>query len=316
MVGWHLLLLLVIECVAYGSIARQVHQVCGWSVGAAAGLAAAVYVGVRVVLVGLEFVLARWKGDAIPAPLRVGSGALLRMYLRELGGWLLMFTLVLPFVPARRSVIDRWRKEPAPSLPILLIHGLACNRGNWFVFRRRLERNGHAAFTVDCTPPFAGIGTYAPQVARAVDEIVAATGASRVILIGHSMGGLVARAYLDQFGADKVAHVITMGSPHRGTWMTRFALGPNVRDMDLGNSWLAGLRKREAARSPSPYAGFTCIVTLHDNLVTPQSSATLPGAAVVTLSGIGHLSLALSREVMDVVLDKLREIGAGIRRPD
>ncbi|MEO8137580.1 MAG: alpha/beta fold hydrolase, partial [Betaproteobacteria bacterium] len=284
MVGWHLLLLLVVEVVAYGAAGRYLHVDHGWSLAAATAFSVGVYLGVRALLVGNEFLLARWQGDPIPPTLRVAPSRLALMYLRELGGWLLMFSLVLPFIPARRSVLDRPAGKPLSRLPILLLHGLACNRGNWFWFRHQLESRGYAVFTVDVTPPFSHIANFAPQVARAVDEILAATGSDRLVLIGHSMGGLVARAYLDQSGRDKVAHVITLGSPHHGTWMTRFALGPNLRDMDRDSGWLSALREREARRSPQPYANFTCVYTLHDNLVAPQTSAVLPGAEQIVLS--------------------------------
>ena len=313
MVGWHLLLLLVVEVTLYGAAARHLHQHYGWSVMAATAFAIALYLGIRVVLIGLEFLLTRWQGDPIPPEMRVPAGGLAKMYVRELGGWLLMFSLILPFVRSRRSVIDRHLDMPVRRTPVLLIHGLACNRGNWFWFRRRLEEKGLVVFTVDVTPPFARIDDFAPQAARAVDEILAATGADRVILIGHSMGGLVARAYLDQFGDGKVAHVITLGSPHQGTWMTRFALGPNLRNMDLNSRWLAGLREREAQRAPQPYTGFTCVYTLHDNLVTPQKNATLPGAEVIRLSGVGHLSMALSRPVFERVAAVLARVAPEIR---
>jgi triacylglycerol lipase len=309
MVGWHLLLLLVIEVTLYGAASRHMHVAYVWSVPCAVGLAVAVYVSVRVVLVGAEFMLTRWKGAPIPDALRVPPLSLMTMYLRELGGWLLMFTFVLPFILARRSVLDRPSGPLSDKLPLLLVHGLACNRGNWFWFRRQLERRGHCVYTVDCTPPFTQIANYAPQIARAVDEILEATGAKRLVLIGHSQGGLVSRAYLDQFGADKVVHVITLGTPHLGTWMANFAVGPNVRNMAVDGPWLAGLHEREGARSTQPYANFTCVYTCHDNLVTPQTNAALPGAEQIALSGIGHLSLALSSGVVKHVLGVLERVG-------
>ena len=308
MVSWHLLLLLVIEAALYGAAGLYMHVARGWSVACSVALAAAIYVGVRVVLVAAGFSLARWKGTPIPAALRVTRSDLTIMYLRELGSWLLLYTFLFPFVRSRRTVLDRAAGAASENPPLLLIHGLGCNRRYWFWFRRQLERHGHRAYTVDCTPPFTQIADYALQVAQAVDEILRVTGAGQLVLIGHSMGGLISRAYLDQFGADKVAHVITLGTPHLGTWMTRLGAGPNVRNMAENSAWLAELRKREAARSVQPYAKFTCVYTYHDNLVTPQNNATLPGAVHVALSGIGHLSLALSDRVASHVLGVLERL--------
>lgn len=311
MVGWHLLLLLLVEVALYGSVARHVHIEHGWSAAGALSLAVSIYVAVRAVLIAVEFVLSRRQGSAIPDGLRVSPARLAVMYLRELGGWLLMFGGVMPFVLARRSVLDRPARTDKGALPLLLVHGLACNRGNWFWFRRQLERRGHTVYAVDYTPPFARIADYVSPLAHAIDEVLQATSAQQLILIGHSMGGLVSRGYLDRCGAGKVAHVITMGTPHLGTWMARLGVGPNVRDMTVDSPWLAALREREAASSAHPYSLFTCIYSYHDNLVTPQTNATLPGAVHVPLSGIGHLSLALSSRVVDEVLDIVERVKLG-----
>ena len=54
----------------------------------------------------------------------------------------------------------------------------------------------------------------------------------------------------------------------------------------------------QAARPAEIRPAFTCLFTYHDNLVTPQTNAVLPGSRPVALSGIGHLSLLLSRDVV------------------
>ena len=302
MVGWHLLLLLIVEIALYGAIGRHAHIAWGWNWGPAIALSLGIYLWLRIVLVALEFVLSRWKGDPIPAALLVSTPQQMAMYLRELGGWLLMFSLILPFVPSRQSVIDRPRQTGSPKLPVILVHGLACNRGYWFWFRRQLEIRGYRAYAVDCAPWYARIDTYPAQLARAIDDVLGDTGARQVIVIGHSMGGLVTRAYLDRFGTGKVAQVFTLGTPHQGTWMARFAYSPNVRDMAERSEWLDQLRARESSRAVQPYAMFACLFSYHDNLVTPQRNATLPGAAAIAVSGVGHLSLALSPAVLEAVL--------------
>ena len=310
MAGWHLLLLLIVEVSAYSLIARHADLAWGWSVGASVALGIGIYLGIRVVLVGLEFVLAQAKGEPIPDKLRVPFKTAVAMYFRELGGWLLLFTLILPFVPARRSVIDRESVQRSGRPPVVLIHGLACNRMNWFWFRRQLEERGFTVFTVDCTPWYGRIEGFVPQLARAIDEVLAATGAAEVTLIGHSMGGLISRAYLDRFGTSKVNRVITLGSPHQGTWMAQLMFTPNVRDMREGSSFLTALAERESRREPSAHARFTCVLTHHDNLVTPHRNALLPGADRIELSGVGHLSLAFSPRVLAAVVEVLERPAA------
>jgi pimeloyl-ACP methyl ester carboxylesterase len=315
MVGWHLLALLGVEVLLYGGIACYAHRAWEWSAASALALAVAIYLCVRIVLVAAEFILARWQGEPIPEAMAKPPWALAWMYVRELAGWIVVFSIVLPFVPARRSVID---STPLPArapgmLPIVLVHGLACNRGNWFWFRHQLARRGFVSYALDYTPWFASIDTYVPQLGAAIEEVCSATGAQRVIVVAHSMGGLVTRDYLERFGHDRVAHVITLGTPHQGTWMTRFGFTPNVRNMATDSAWLAALRDREGRRSHDPYRAFTCLFTYHDNLVTPQHNAVLPGARQIALSGIGHLSLALSPRVLGHVVAEIARVSNAVR---
>ena len=307
MVGWHLLLLLAVEVLIYGAIGRHMHVARGWSLGQAIAVAIAIYVGVRIVLVAAEFIIARWQGSPIPDRHRVTWLAVLGMYLHELAGWILMFAFVMPWAKSQPT-LKRGESSSTTSpqgSPILLVHGLACNCGSWFWFRRQLERRGHRVYTMDCTPPLSRIAKYGDQIGSAVDEVLAATGATQVNLIGHSQGGLSIRAYLDRHGDEKVDKIITLGSPHQGTWLARLALGPNAFDMRIDGEWLTALLALERKRSSAPYGKFTCIFTYHDNLVAPQLHGVLPGAQAIPLSGIGHLSLVLSRPVIGHVLEVL-----------
>lgn len=312
MVGWHLLLLMVVEALIDGAIARYVYVAHGWSVASSVLLAIAIYLGVRAFLVGLEFVLGRVHGSPIPADMRVSVPRLIVMYFRELAGWLLMFTLVMPWVLARRSVTQG---EPSGILepgrqPVLLVHGLACNRANWFWFKRQMRNRGFRVYTMDCTPFISRIGRYAVQVRDAVDEVLVATGSQQLVLVGHSQGGLAIRGYLDQFGDDKVSRIVTLGTPHHGTWFASLGVGPNVVDLRERSEWLQSLSQHERARGERIYRKFTCLFTYHDNLVAPQLNAVLSGSKAIALSGIGHLSLALSPAVVDHVAREVNAAGA------
>ena len=86
-----------------------------------------------------------------------------------------------------------------------------------------------------------------------------------------------------------------------------------LRNMATDSAWLAALRDREGRRSHDPYRAFTCLFTYHDNLVTPQHNAVLPGARQIALSGIGHLSLALSPRVIGHVVAEIARMSNAVR---
>jgi len=110
------------------------------------------------------------------------------------------------------------------------------------------------------------------------------------------MGGLALRAWLRAADNEaRVHHVVTIGTPHGGTWLGRFSQVTNGSQMRLGSAWLTQLRSVE---SPQRYARFTCWYTNCDNIVFPTSTGSLPGADNRLMRGVAHVSLAFDAQVM------------------
>jgi triacylglycerol lipase len=191
-------------------------------------------------------------------------------------------------------------KQDAPVkttlTPLLLIHGYCCNRGFWWWLKPRLEAHGYSIATLTLEPLHGDIDGYAEQVARGVDRLCSATGASQVILVGHSMGGLVARAYLRRYGEFRVSRLVTLGTPHQGSALAHLGMGRNARQMTPGSAWL-----KELEQTPLALACVS-IFSWHDNYVMPQNSALLEGAQNIPLEGVGHLAMAISPRVLKALL--------------
>ncbi|WP_374358922.1 esterase/lipase family protein [Pseudoduganella danionis] len=190
------------------------------------------------------------------------------------------------------------------GLPVLLIHGYGCNSGYWRPLSSLLNQAGIAHLGVDLEPPGASIDDFAPQVRAAIEQLCAATGQQRVVIVGHSMGGLVARAYLRRYGADAVARVITLGTPHQGTALSlaRYGIGQNVQQMLYDSEWLRTLAAGEANLQRGL---FSTIYTLHDNIVAPAQSALLTGARQLAFEGIGHVALGRHAQTLPRVMDEI-----------
>jgi triacylglycerol esterase/lipase EstA (alpha/beta hydrolase family) len=118
------------------------------------------------------------------------------------------------------------------------------------------------------------------------------------LVVAHSMGGLAVRAWLHASAdANAAKHVITIGTPHRGTWLARFGLTRNGHQMRIDNTWLGELQGREAAIG----ARFTCFYSHCDNIVFPPSTATLPGADNRHVPATAHVHLAFQAAVFNEV---------------
>jgi triacylglycerol esterase/lipase EstA (alpha/beta hydrolase family) len=233
--------------------------------------------------------------------------AWLGAYVREIADSTRTFSFAQPLLATRPFASGIAASD---RLPVLLVHGYFCNRALWRPMAARLVAAGHAVDAVDLEPPFASIDDYAPRIARAVDALRARTGAARVALVGHSMGGLAARAYLRACGDEAVACVVTLGTPHRGTVHATLGRGRNVRQMRRDSDWLRALA---AGEPPQRLETFTVVLSWQDNIVAPQAIQTLPGARTVMLHGLGHISLAYDARVAGIVLEALAAAETGRR---
>jgi triacylglycerol lipase len=222
---------------------------------------------------------------------------------------------VAPAVFAWRQPF-RWASLPDDTEPVddavpavVFVHGFVCNRGLWLPWMRRLRSQGVPYVSVNLEPVFGDIDDYMPLMSDAVRRAQALTGRPPM-LVCHSMGGLVARAWMAAEPGIPVHKIVTIGSPHRGTWLGRFSRVANGRQMRQDGDWLSALQKREAQIAPQDtYANFVCWYSNADNIVFPASTATLPGADNRLVPGAAHVALAFHPRVMDESLAMLASAG-------
>lgn len=262
--------------------------------------------GVRAAVVLLSYFFLLFASDPVPRLLRCGPLRALRMVVEEYVGLWLLFAVIQPFerhwLPPDELTRPPSGERQATRQPLLLLHGYQCNRGFWFWMAPRLRAAGWTVATHSLEPALGSIDVQADGLERRVREVLRATGASQVILVGHSMGGLVARAYLRRWGRASVARVVTLGSPHYGSRLAMLAWGRCGRQMVIGNPWLRALQDE-----PLPVP-LTSIYSVHDNQVMPQRSCSaLAGATNCAIGGVSHLGMAFSPAVLSVLLAVLRE---------
>jgi pimeloyl-ACP methyl ester carboxylesterase len=207
--------------------------------------------------------------------------------------------------PFRMNVVPDQLAPPASvhgRRGVVFVHGFFCNRGLWTPWLQRVQADGRAFVAVNLEPVFGSIDDYAQQVDEAVRRVTEATGLPP-LLVCHSMGGLAARAWLKRMRAEaRVFHVVTIGTPHRGTWLARFGHGHNGRQMRLQSDWQTQL---DHGMPANRHALFTCWYSNCDNIVFPTSTATLPGADNRLVRGAAHVQMAFLPQVMEATLAML-----------
>ncbi len=279
---------LAVECSLWLGIALVLYR---FGLLSAAGAVAAVIVLpllARALVLAWGVIGARRHG----VPLAPGQRLDLRGWLRYLVGEYLHLLshgfIQLPFPGFFRSRGDRAiaAGRSLPGGPVVLFqHGYSHNGAVWWGSVRALEAMGYRVFTID-QPLWEDIEAMAERLHARIEAILAATGETRLTLVAHSMGGLIARAYVRRRGAARLEALVTIGTPHHGTRMARLALGPNGGQMRIGNPWLAGLN---ASLLP-PGLPVLSLWSVHDTIILPQDASHLDGAMNIVMHGVGHVA--------------------------
>ncbi len=294
---------LLVELVAWAALG-------GWLGAGPLALAALVVAGpaaLRLAIIVASFALARhWGSPREPAE-ETGFGAGVAMVAEE---WLAMLANNFAWLPFENAVL---RRDPAPApqatLPVVLVHGYFSNRGTLCRLAEALDRAGAGPVFVPSLPAVvAPIETFAAHLERVVREVTEASGQGRAILVCHSMGGLIARTYLQAHGADRIAGIVTLGSPHHGSALAVLGSGENGRQMRPGSDFLRRLGEGDAARAPG--VPLLSVFTAHDNLVAPQESIRLAWGRNVRIAGVGHLAMLADARVHLAVGEEIARLRA------
>ena len=161
----------------------------------------------------------------------------------------------------------------AAGTPILLVHGMVDNRSIFTLLRLGLRRRGFGRVTSMNYSPFtADVRVAAAQLAEEVEALVAETGYERIHVVGHSMGGLIARYYVTRLGGDERVHtLVTLGTPHQGTYTAYGWHNQLTRQLRPGS----GLMRELDQPVPECRTRFVVYWSDLDQMIFPQRNAAL-----------------------------------------
>jgi triacylglycerol esterase/lipase EstA (alpha/beta hydrolase family) len=214
------------------------------------------------------------------------------------------------------------RPSAAHPQPVILVHGTFADMSDsWQALSPLLHNHGYCVFALNygSHAGSGAVGIYATgdiaesaaQLSEFVDRVLAATGAGKVDLVGHSQGGMMPRYYLKHLGgAAKVSALVGLAPSNHGTTVNGlFTLGsffpganeffgacPACGQQAAGSAFLTELN---SGGETMPGVDYTVIESRYDEVVTPYTSAFLSGPNVndillqqqCPLDGGEHLSM-------------------------
>ena len=198
----------------------------------------------------------------------------------------------------------------AAGTPILLLHGIVDNRSVFTLLRRGLRKRGFGRVsTMNYSILTGDIRVAAARLAEEVEALAAETGYERIHVVGHSMGGLIARYYVTRLGGDARVHtLVTLGSPHAGTWTAYGWNSTLTRQLRPGSPLLRELERP----APGCRTRFLCYWSDLDQVMLPQRTAALehPDLDVtnIPLHGVGHTSIPIMGNVVRGISEALAHL--------
>ncbi|GAA3606114.1 esterase/lipase family protein [Microlunatus ginsengisoli] len=215
------------------------------------------------------------------------------------------------FTPAQRGLVHAG--VDAAATPILLVHGIVDNHSIFTVMDRALRRRGFSdVSSFDYGLLTSDVRGAAGDLQQAVEQLCADSGYERIHIIGHSLGGLIARYYIQRMDGHRRVHTcVTLGSPHQGTTLAKIGkVVPLVRQLAPDSDVIAEL----TLPAPDCSTRFIAFYSDIDHLILPHWSATIVhpdlNATNVAIHGVGHMSMPNNGRIAFQIASALRHLDA------
>jgi triacylglycerol lipase len=190
--------------------------------------------------------------------------------------------------------------------PILFVHGWNGDTSTWTTMISRFQADGWTTSELNNWSYnwHQSNATTASDISTKVNSILAATGAAKVDIISHSMGGLSSRYYIRNLGGDqKVDDWVSLGGPNHGTDTANFCFDPSCVEMRQGSSFLKALNQGDETPGAVNYGTWWSPC---DEVVNPDSSVLLSGATNTQTPCLEHTQLHEDAGVYGQVRDFVR----------
>lgn len=189
------------------------------------------------------------------------------------------------------------------QLPVLFLHGLFLNRSCWFVTKARLKMMGFANLHTMNLSKLSDVETLTEKVALKVDNLRHNCNCEKVHLVGHSMGGIIARNFIQiRGGANKVEQCILIGTPNHGSKLAPFAVTQLAEAIMPKSEFLENLNRKPFPKK----VAVSNLYSRHDNLVIPCDSPVLGKVTDLEIAGVGHNALLYSNTVFNLILNAIK----------
>jgi len=219
---------------------------------------------------------------------------------------LVVIAVLAVLLPSCCPTVSEKSAKPTPpcsDMHVVLVHGFLQCGNSYKRLQGRLEKRGVHCLVARLKPSDGrtGLSELAGQLS---DQIEAQWGTDQEFsVVAYSMGGLVSRYYLQQLGgAARCRQLITVSTPHHGTWMARLYPGKGAREMRRGSQFLDQLAATEDRLGDMPLASYR---TPMDLMILPSTSSIWDRAVNLSCLVALHPLMLQDGKVLDDLENRL-----------
>ena len=204
--------------------------------------------------------------------------------------------------------------SPVHTRPVLLVHGIAHNASAFIQMKAKMQKRGWIhVFTMNYSTFNRKLVEMVGELSWQVDKVIEITGASRIDIVAHSLGGIVSRYYMSsKTGQGKIRNLVTLGAPHKGTYLSpllkTFTFNKSLsNDLYIDSPLLKSLQQKAVSKNST----ITSIYSKYDWTVWPQDNCFVEGSPSsafknIKLDFVSHISLLYSSRVFQHIVTALK----------
>ena len=207
------------------------------------------------------------------------------------------------------SLFGRSARQVEPGLsdghpPLVFVHGLGGGRGDFAPMAWYLRLMGRRRSYSIRFEGSGDINARGEELAEFIRAVVKVTGEPQVDIVAHSLGGVAARvAILDHDLGTMVRCLVTLGSPHGGTFAARLGNTPVTRDLRPDSEFMVKLRSTPLP----PSLKVSSFWSGSDLVIMPPESAALQGSRQVDLTPLTHYGYLIHPRAWTAVYESLSQ---------
>ncbi|MBN1184238.1 MAG: alpha/beta fold hydrolase [Bacteroidales bacterium] len=202
--------------------------------------------------------------------------------------------IILPF-----ELFTKWEiNEGKSNKFVILLPGYSETQFIFWKIRKVLEKNNIGYMTMKYKPILGDLYKHSNDLKQTIDLFLKENDKLNIYILGHSMGGLIGRHFLENNNYNNVKSLIMIATPHKGTYLAKLGIGKSSKQLRPNSNFLKELRDDKLLSVLNIYSDA-------DNLICPRSNALFQRNNINLENLPLHNSCLFQKQTLRIIKDNI-----------